>query len=105
MNDIAERIIARLEARRLLLQSMLAGADGVLVKCHGPHLYYGTVRGAPALVPVEHADAYPARDLQVMHQRGIEVDASEYVPLRGALEEELRWTIPTEIAWVRECAE
>lgn len=117
MNLTATRIIGQLDARQKLLLS-LRQPEGCYVQSPTPEptgLYWGHVDGAPALVPVEHAERVPQTAIAAMRMRGItELAIDQYgvlnsdgtfntifIPLTVAIGEALE-DIDAARAWVRE---
>lgn len=105
MNESARLILARLDARRLLLTSLLPDAHGKwLAPDTVTGLYHGKVHGVFALVPLEHADVLTQKDCATILQRGLNdyLRGTKTVSMWQAIQDEMD-LIETEAAWVKEC--
>lgn len=99
MNDEAQLIILQLTARKSLLQSMETSGKFVMQDTT-TKLCMGTVQGSPALVPVEYATCYSAKDIQAARAR--HVDWLEFTSMAEVVADDLL-RLDTEMAWVSEC--
>lgn len=97
MNETASLIIERCKVRIDLLMSI--DVNGMFVRPVDHGLYDGEVHGVPALVPLEYARMYSAKDLQVLRARGGLFTVESAVDMRTEEVELLR----AEMAWIAEC--
>lgn len=107
MNETATRILAQIEVRKNLLLS-LRQPEGCYVQSpvsEPTGLYWGTVDGIPALVPVEHAERVSQTAISTMRVRDLHATKlgapSTFIPLTVAIGEALT-DLEAEVAWVRE---